>query len=54
MRGPQDPNIYLKKTPKYIRERLGGGTLNTCAKIQGLISQKRRGHWTLKEFGVDA
>ena len=29
---------------------LGMGTLNPCAKFQGL-SQKRRGHWTLTEFG---
>ena len=31
---------------------LGKGILITCAKFQGLSSQKRRGHWTLTEFGV--
>ena len=41
--------IYEKKN---ICKRLGRGTLNTCAKFQGLISQKRRGHLTLKEIGV--
>ena len=47
---------YLAKTNKRkiknTRKRLGTGTLNTCAKFQGSVSQKRRGHWTLKEIGV--
>ena len=42
-------NIIWRKT--HIRKRLGRGTLNTCAKFQGL-SQKRRGHWTPNEFGA--
>ena len=28
------------------------GAFNTCAKIQGLFSQERRGPWTPKEFGA--
>ena len=59
----QDPNIPKIQKPKYVAQtkkqkdickRLGRGTLNTCAKFEGLtsISQKRRGHWTLKEFGA--
>ena len=50
----RNPNIRRKKrkqkTP-VTRKMLGRGTLNPCAKFQGL-SQKRRGHWTLKEFVV--
>ena len=57
----QNFRVYLSKNTqksKYLaekkkkRKRLGRGTLNTCTKLQGLISQKRRGHWTLKKFGV--
>ena len=40
------------KKQKNIRWRLGRGTLNACAKFQGLNSQKRRGHWHLNEFGI--
>ena len=40
-----------KKQKESIRERLGRGTLNTCANFYGL-TQKRRGHWHLKESGV--
>ena len=29
-----------------VRKGLGRGTLNTCSKFQGLISQKRRVIWT--------
>ena len=32
-----------QKTKAPIRKRLDRGTSNTCAKIQDLISQKRRG-----------
>ena len=36
----QNPNIWRKqkktKTKNTIRKRLGRGTLNTCAKLQGL------------------
>ena len=35
---------HLGLTWDNIGKRLGRGTLNTCAKFQGLISQKRRGH----------
>ena len=45
----KNSNIWRKKKKKNpIRTSLGRGRLNTCKKIQGL-SQKRRGHWTLKE-----
>ena len=37
---------------KNIREGLGRGTLNTCAKLQGLISQKRRGHLDFSAVNV--
>ena len=40
-----------KKQKTSIRSRLGRGALNTC-KISGSNSQKRRGRWHLKEFGV--
>ena len=48
---------YRKKKKQNIcrkennRWRLGRGTLNTCAKIQGL-SLENGGHWTLKELGA--
>ena len=35
---------------KKKRLRFGRGTLNTCANFR--VSQKRRGHWHLKEFRV--
>ena len=41
-----------RKKGNPIGKRLGRGTVNTRAKFQGLFSRKRRGHWTLKEFGV--
>ena len=44
--GLKGPHIFGEKkqeTKKPIRERPGRGTLNTCAKSQGL-TQKRRGH----------
>ena len=41
-----------RKKKKPIRERLGRGTLNTCAKFQGLSLQNGVDIWTLKEFGV--
>ena len=44
-------NIRVKKHT-HIRKRLGRGTLNTRAKNSGTISQKRRGHWNLKEFAA--
>ena len=44
-------HLAKKGKRKNIPERLRRGTLNTC-KIAGSISQKRRGYWTLKEFGV--
>ena len=52
---PKKQTKYLaKKTKKRSSKARQGhmGTLNTCAKFQGLDSQKRRGHWHLKEFGV--
>ena len=37
----RDPRFPAKKKKEKKGERLGRGTLNTCAKFQGLISQKR-------------
>ena len=49
----QKPKHLAKKKRKNSNsKRLGKGILNTLCKISGSISQKRRGHWTLKEFGV--
>ena len=56
---PLDPNIpkntknaKISQEKKNIRKRLGRGTLNTCAKFQGIIYKKGCGLWPLKEFGV--
>ena len=45
---------YLGKKKKNIRKRLGRGTLNTCAKRQGLMAQKRRGQRTWRNLGLYA
>ena len=47
-------NIWRKKNkpkPKNIRERLGRGTLNTCAKFQGLAYLSKTA-WTLDSEGI--
>ena len=53
---PKYPKKYKKRKnlagKKNIRKRLGRGTLNTCAKFQGIIYKKGCGLWPLKEFGV--
>ena len=42
-----------KKQTKRNRPRFGRGTLvKHACKTSGSIFQKRRGHWTLKEFGA--
>ena len=48
----QKPKYLAKKKEKEktVRQRLGRGTLNTCAKFQGLDSKIRRGHWRLNEI----
>ena len=46
-----NPKYLTKKNKKTKKNMLGRGTLNTC-KILGSNSQKRRGHWHLKEFWV--
>ena len=50
----QKPKYLAKKTknknPPFVK-RLGRGILNTC-NFSGSNSQKRRGHWHLKEFWV--
>ena len=33
----RDPTFSAKKYEKNVRKRLGRGTLNTCAKFQGLL-----------------
>ena len=58
---PKYPKKY--KNPKYLakknekrkknnRERLGRDTSKHVCRFSGSISQKRGGHWTLKEIGV--
>ena len=37
---------------KKNRKRLGGAHYEHVCKSSGSTSQKRRGHWTLKEFGA--
>ena len=49
---PEKKKTDFLREKKLIRARLGRGTWSTCEKNQGLVSQKRRGHWTLKEFGA--
>lgn len=52
----QNRNIWRKKTKNKKKLPMAGrqGSENTCAKFQGLynISQKRREHWTCKQFGA--
>ena len=50
----KNPNIWRGKKKKKSKKARRGHTKHTrvCAKFQGLISQKRREHWTLTEFGV--
>ena len=50
---PYDPNTQRNtyKTPNIWRKKALQGHINLVCKIQGL-SLKRRGYWTLKEFGV--
>ena len=56
----EDPNIpkntntqNIWREKKKNGKRLGRGTSNTCAKIQGL-PQNRRGRWTPKKFRLYA
>ena len=57
---PKYPEIYKnpnlakrkqKKKKKHLLKAWQGRIKHVC-KISGSNSQKRRGHWTLKEFGV--
>ena len=49
---PKNPNIRQKSKIKNISNRLGKGTLNTCAKFQGLSLKNGDDIKLLKEFGV--
>ena len=42
-----DPTFPAKNKTKNICKRLGRGTLNTCAKIQGLCLKNDVDIWTL-------
>ena len=47
---PKKKNWREKKIKRSPFVKVGRGTLNTSAKLQGHNSQNRRGHWHLKEF----
>ena len=44
--GLKKPHIFGEEKQKPIRKRLGKGTLNTCAKFQGLTLKKAVDIWT--------
>ena len=50
----QNPNIWRKKkeNKNSHSQKARQGHIKHVCKISGSISQKRRGHWTLKELGV--
>ena len=43
--------ISGRKKKNVVKGSAGQGHMKRVCKILGPISQKRRGHWTLKEFG---
>ena len=48
----QKPKYLMKKTKQKNSLKARQGRIEHVCKLSGSNSQKRRGHWRLKEFGV--